>query len=401
MASSAARCFVGLLSVSVVVSLGMSAPADAGQPASVTGPSLLPGPDASSTSQHGLSDVSALSVTDAWAVGYHTIAPLTYETWVTRWNGRSWRHVASPNPGNKTNRLFGVDAVSSSDVWAVGATQNATDKYQQALIEHWDGTAWTHVPSPQPGRASSLTSVSASSADDVWAVGTIYDGSYNGALIEHWDGTTWTTVDSPKPPGSSLADLSGVTAVSTGNVWAVGTYDYTTITGGFRRDPIIEHWNGTRWSIVDSPAPLDTTYLFAVSGDSAKDIWAVGTMNSGSLDTATFIEHWDGTSWTRVSSPRAAGNRHSLRSVSVVSPDDVWAVGTHGAARQSHTLTEHWDGTSWSIVASPDQALRKNYLGGVSAASSTAVFAVGAYIIRRKSRNLIEHWDGTSWRISP
>jgi hypothetical protein len=40
------------------------------------------------------------------------------------------------------------------------------------LIEHWNGSAWTIVPSPNVGSGNnSLAAVAARSANDVWAVG--------------------------------------------------------------------------------------------------------------------------------------------------------------------------------------------------------------------------------------
>src|SRR5438477_12750976 len=54
---------------------------------------------------------------------------------------------------------------------------------------------------------------------------------------------TWRVV--PTPTVRAVAGLDGVTAVSSRDVWAVG--------GGARR-PLVEHWDGARWSVVASPA---------------------------------------------------------------------------------------------------------------------------------------------------
>lgn len=83
------------------------------------------------------------------------------------------------------------------------------------LIEHWDGTRWSIIPSPNPppsaGHATSagLTSVGASSTSDVWAVGSWNVGCPSGGcsggvvhtLTERWDGTSWAIVPSPDTPG--------------------------------------------------------------------------------------------------------------------------------------------------------------------------------------------------------
>ena len=40
------------------------------------------------------------------------------------------------------------------------------------LLMHWNGRAWKQMVGPDPGSSSGLSSVSATSATNVWAVGT-------------------------------------------------------------------------------------------------------------------------------------------------------------------------------------------------------------------------------------
>ncbi len=47
------------------------------------------------------------------------------------------------------------------------------------LVERWNGTAWTQVPSPSPSAAGNeLSGVAATSASNVWAVGGYFLGSH-------------------------------------------------------------------------------------------------------------------------------------------------------------------------------------------------------------------------------
>lgn len=58
-------------------------------------------------------------------------------------------------------------------MWAVGDS-GVTDvaNSQPTLIEHFNGTAWSMVPSPSPGRSATLGGVTTSNAaNDLWAVG--------------------------------------------------------------------------------------------------------------------------------------------------------------------------------------------------------------------------------------
>jgi hypothetical protein len=68
--------------------------------------------------------------------------------------------------------------------------------------------------------------------------------TFSHTLILRWNGTAWSQAKSPNP--SSAANvLSGVTATSASNAWAVGYYDNSS-TGA--RDTLILHWNGVSWS---------------------------------------------------------------------------------------------------------------------------------------------------------
>jgi hypothetical protein len=72
------------------------------------------------------------------------------------------------------NRLDGVAATSATNAWAVGYYSQHTDlgtqMHTRTLIEHWNGTAWTQVPSPSPVD-STLFGVAAASPTNIWAVG--------------------------------------------------------------------------------------------------------------------------------------------------------------------------------------------------------------------------------------
>src|ERR1700722_17097473 len=211
--------------------------------------------------------------------------------------------------------LLGVSALSGSNAWAVGSTGTAT------LILHWNGTTWTRVTAPSPGHLGRLTAVSAFSPSDVWAVGSYQTSSGgNKTLIVHWNGTSWVQVASPSPEVTDGSFLLGVSAVSPSDVWAAGWYY---LTGGEASNTLILHWNGTSWTRVPSPNPVHLGFnaLNSVSGLSAAGAWAVG-----STDTGTLILHWNGTRWTRVASPGQT-SQDGFNGVSALSASDAWSAG--------------------------------------------------------------------------
>src|SRR5712691_2904341 len=110
--------------------------------------------------------------------------------------------VQPPSPDTISNVLEGVTVLSSCDAWAVGFGAGGNGA-NQILIEHWDGSAWTVVPSLGPGSAGNvLSSVRAVSRTSIWAVGHYANGIGNQTLILHWNGTAWKQVPSPDPGGS-------------------------------------------------------------------------------------------------------------------------------------------------------------------------------------------------------
>src|SRR5262249_7387823 len=152
-------------------------------------------------------------------------------------------------------------------------TENAADIFQ-TLTEHWNGTAWSVVPSPNVGAGHNyLNAVAAVAANDVWAVGnTLTDSSNDSTLIEHWDGSSWTVVPCPNP-GATFNSLGSTTALAANNIWAAGSSS----DDGNNSQTLIVHWDGAAWSAVSSPnVGAGRNYLSDMAAVNANDIWAVG-----------------------------------------------------------------------------------------------------------------------------
>ncbi len=181
--------------------------------------------------------VSGTSFRDVWAVGGYGFYPAP--PIILHWDGTGWSPFGFQTVHSRN--LFDVVAISPTDAWAVGkATLPASD---QALAMHWDGMSWRMVPTV-PENYAYLNSVDAVASDDVWAVGQISDPD-DRSFILHWDGTSWRRVPAPDPsPG--IDDLYAVSAAGPDDVWAVGTQQAP----GLQFKPLIEHWDGTRWSVV-------------------------------------------------------------------------------------------------------------------------------------------------------
>ncbi|MBJ7608922.1 MAG: hypothetical protein JF887_05765 [Candidatus Dormibacteraeota bacterium] len=332
------------------------------------------------TADNSLGAISASTPSDIWAVGNFlpdaaNSNPDATLTFATHYDGTRWTAVPTPNTGPNFNTLFGV-AAKGGQAWAVGV--HLTAAYQaRSLIEHWDGTGWTIVDGPQlSGSRNMLLAASAVSTSNVWAV-----GQQQGAddrwttLVEHWDGHTWRVVPSPNP-GSSGDSLYGVAAAGPEDVWAVGQR----LDGSGADQPLLEHWDGDRWTVVASPRHGTASgALYSVSsGESG--VWAVGQTEDAVHASQPLVEHLDGSRWQDVSLPRVSSGFTSLWSVTVAD-DSVWAVGTANdpATGNDHTLAMRGQGDHWQIVNGPDPAAAdENRLGAVTTAGDT-IWAVGYY----------------------
>ena len=335
--------------------------------------------------------LSAVSTNDVWATGSFTIpGTQTSNGLIQHWNGSRWSIVPNPNPGTKSYIIKAVSAVSTNDVWNVGFTADKNGNNHKTLTEHWDGSQWSIVSSPNTGTQNNfLINVVALSTSNVWAVGLSVSSSGGSSLIIHWNGVQWSVVPSPNP-GSTFYYLEEARAVSANDIWSVGIAQNNN--GVFQT--LTEHWDGSKWKIFPSPnVGSNNNFLYSVTTVSANDVWAVGISTNNSNNDRTLIQHWDGTQWSVVSSPNVGSQTNDLFEVGAVSANDIWTVGQYlNNNKVSQTLIQHWDGSKWSIVPSPNFDLGNNYLQGLTVISTNDVWAVGAYNNSGNiSRTLIQH----------
>ena len=310
----------------------------------------------------------------------------------------TWRVVKSPQ-ASSYDHLNGIAALATNDVWVVGTTSGTSIEQSKTLIEHWNGKTWNIVHSPNPGTASNgLTGITSVSANDIWAVGFTSNSSDSNvytSLLEHWNGTQWSVVANPTITPGTGSQLLQLAAVSTNDVWAVGYSNPTT--SGAISSTLIEHWNGKAWSVIPNTLTSHSgrDILGGISARAANDVWAVGSTGDEHAPK-DLIEHWNGQSWSLVAGPGDA--QHNLESVVALSSKNVWATGLSSSSFSSdgQTLVEHWDGKQWSVVSSPNQGSFDS-LSALTVVSVNNIWAVG--FSNYTPETLIEHWNGDQWSI--
>lgn len=181
------------------------------------------------------------------------------------------------------------------------------------------------------------------------------------AFTEHWDGTRWTVVPvaavplPPAPPGSrylpfpvSLTAVSCPTAVACIAVGSAAELDKSV--------PLIEQWDGTKWSVSSTPTVQDgnDSRLVSVSCAAASACTAVGSTTYevyGDPHSHTYpglIEHWDGTAWKL--QPAGAGPFGKAPFIGVSCPATDACTAIASGPRVS--FSQRWDGSNWSAAQS-------------------------------------------------
>ncbi len=342
-----------------------------------------------------------------------------------------WYVATTPGTG-ADDILLGSSCPNAQQCFAAGISiQNINSNGTfSPIVETWNGTTWTLAPQPSlpTGHGGGLFAVSCVTGSDCWAVGAIVgvggNGGPSGTLIENWDGSTWSVVPSPTPSGPGVAGalLQGVSCVSASSCFAVG---YSTDQSGNGLNDVIEQWNGATWSLVPGAA-TGQTYdgLSTVQCLAADDCWAVGNAGPvpqnpnflpifpGAVGDQGLIEHWDGASWSVTPSaayPSPSGGY--LNGLSCANAADCWASGatTDASGHPAGVLMEHWNGSTWTDMSSSvPNSTTPAILSSISCLSPVQCWAVGSSGgfggnggNGFQPQSFIENWNGSSWSVDP
>ena len=355
--------------------------------------------------------VAKIASNDVWAVGGRASASTYLGDGLTEhWNGTSWAEVPNAAPGSSFYGFKGVAVASANDVWTVGFSQASSTSAALPLIEHWNGAHWSIVASPHVS-SGELLAVTALSSNNVWAVGFLGNGNVGTQnLIEHWNGSAWQVVSSPA--SGTLSILSSVSGSSANDVWAVG---WAT---GYRQRvayQLSEHWNGSAWTAVGDPTFPVERYQSAVLAFSPTNAWAASANDVYAPKITSGFSTWNGSAWKLA--PTTSNGYDDFHGLSATSPSDIWTVGDTFMAGGTtiFTLAAHWDGTKWTTFSTPNPGTggtstngygNYNTLAGVSVIATNDAWAVGTYNVYDSSGDLTKytlavHWDGTSWTVVP
>lgn len=308
----------------------------------------------------------------------------------------AWQFVSAPDIGDGAG-LVGIDGVAENDVWAVGSYSNGS--FDQTLIEHWDGAQWNVVPSPNAAAQSNrLGAVVALATNDAWALGATDESSF----LVRWNGTAWNFA--PTPQGVSVY-FDSIDGTASDNVW---------IGGIVVEKPYAARWDGTQWLEMTPPTLLATARIQRIITIASNQVYVLAvaydeTTQPYPVSRTYFVLRWDGADWTtfgEFTSYRGVhGSWPSINDLAVIAANDIWLVGDDFEYVLGSSFTiRRWDGTTWQDLPSPPYTGRQAFLTAIAAKSSVEAWVVGSHEREWFGARvpLLSQWNGTAWNtLSP
>ncbi|HEX5376365.1 MAG TPA: DUF6531 domain-containing protein [Solirubrobacterales bacterium] len=359
-----------------------------------------------------LAGISCTATSQCTAVG--SARPINKDTnnMVTlgeRWNGEEWTTQATVSPETRTElKLTDTSCTSATKCMAVGY-----DKVMgKVFAESWDGSEWKVARSDLGGGAE--PAVSCVGLTTCFIIATPSGGTQGTTILfQSGEGvTSWNNTGRSfaAPAGATEWKLRDVSCSSETACTAVG-YRYSSATG---YKTLVERYDGTSWSIQESPEPSKGNGYNALSSVSCPT--AEYCLAVGKADSKPFAEEWDGSKWELA--PVGVSETGTLEDVSCVSATSCTAVGYLGSWEwsgstwwvQSQTLIESWDGSGWTEIEAPEPSAEPlasdARLSSVSCVSTTSCLAVGAFLTDegaegKEEKALAEIWDGSEWTTRP
>jgi len=290
----------------------------------------------------GITAVAASAPGHAWAFESGQGKPSEW-----RLTGSTWAPVTFP--GRSGDMVTAAGATSASNVWAFSSLPGGNGR---AL--RWDGAHWTVVRSFRQAIGGALVLGPA----NVWVFGAASTPG-SGLGTWHYNGATWRRF-----PG--LGQLSGASALSPRNIWAVG-------------GKTAAHWNGTGWSVTSLAGVLPRNTLFChPSADYAvarsdRDVWAVGAGNCQDEQGPFYLLHYNGVRWRLVAQSARYGAPQG------VAPDGAGGLWIPTVAGSPGTFAMlHYAGGVLNRAAMPLPGTRLTVDAVAHAPHSAVTFGGGA-----------------------
>jgi hypothetical protein len=114
-----------------------------------------------------------------------------------RWNGESWLLAGQV----RLSAPQGVSCLNGRPCMAVGVRRTTPQQQSElTMAARWGGNGWSRLATPNPANnlnLHGLQNIACVTASDCWAVGgsgSTGEPGLASRIIEHWNGTKWSLV---------------------------------------------------------------------------------------------------------------------------------------------------------------------------------------------------------------
>lgn len=214
----------------------------------------------------------------------------------------------------------------------------------------------------------------------LWMVGGMaVSDAYDAPFAWRRSSGGWKAYRIPVDLTNRWGYLNGIDSSAADDAWAVGQVNQ--VSNG-NTLPLVAHWNGARWGIVDQPWVTTGGTFTAVTARAADDVWAFGGDSFGSSSLTPMAWHFDGFTWARMELPLRNANcvqgYDTTVTAAEATADGVYVAinCTTGTFKLAGTVM-YFDGRRWQAVLRLDGG---SIVLGLGADPAGKLWAVGATV---------------------
>ncbi len=311
--------------------------------------------------------VAAIDGQPAWIVGLPLPRADPRVMMIGRWSNGGW--VKVPAPWKSYGVLNAIQATSADNAWMVGAKGIYV---RWPIAAQWNGTSWARLVVPRPkGQWAVFTDLAALDSRRFWAVGARLQTSKMKPVAMLHRPKGWRTL-SPHVPAGAQAGLTAAAVDPSGRVWAGG---WRTDDTGQGRPWVVYRTSSGKWHTTPLAAvPAGRASILDLAFASPTDGWAAGFVE-GAHGYVPILQHWNGTRWSNVALPWAAGQSLVLETVTVDAAGAL-VVGGMRVDAQVRDVLAVLNGGSWQVTS-----LSTGSAAQMSAIMSAASLGSGAVAV--------------------
>jgi tRNA G37 N-methylase TrmD len=311
-----------------------------------------------------------------YAAGYGTDTSGLNHWVVRKYSAGSWSTVDDYiYPGALATQPFALTTDSSGNIYAAGFSVDSSS-ITHWLVRMYSAGSWSTIDDYQytPGHNANARAVTVDSSGNVYAAGQGLDGS----STEHWvvrmySGGIWSTIDDYNYPSGMYPSVMALTADSSGNVYAAGTI----LDGSLVAHLVVREYSGGSWSTID-----DYTYIgpqgakaTALTSDSLGNIYEGGA-GMGASNTWV-VREYSGGSWTTLDT-LPVGMNGQPSSISADSSGNVYAAGYGNSPSDiNYWLVRKYSGGSATTLDNYQRPTSKSTASALAKDSAGNLYAAG------------------------